>query len=71
MKARPTTEVMIASNLSDLHGRLNRLMELLSLNHAVVEPTERERERFTRVLEAMAMVRAANALTMVRINKRS
>ncbi len=67
MKTRPCTEVMIASNLSDLHGRLSRLMELLSLNHAIVEPTHREKERFTRVLEAMAMVRAANALTKVSV----
>lgn len=67
MKARPCNEVMIASNLSELRGRLSRLQELLELNHAVVNPTDRERERYTRVLEAQAMLRAADALTVVRL----
>jgi hypothetical protein len=69
MKPRPTTEVMIASNISDLCGRLSRLQEMLELNHVVVEPTHRERERYTRVLEAWGALRAANALTKVSISQ--
>lgn len=65
MKSRPYSEVMVASNLSSLRGQLAKLQQMLELNHAVVEPTHRERERYTRVLEAQAILRAADALTRV------
>jgi hypothetical protein len=65
---RPHSEVMIASNLSDIRGRLTILLQMLDLNAAVGRPTAREKERSDRVLEALFALRGANALTKVSLN---
>lgn len=64
-KARPCSEVMFASALSDVRGRLAKIQQMIELNNAVANPTPRERERFTRLLEAMGALRAAAELTVV------
>lgn len=65
MKARPHSEVVIASNLDRIRGDLSLVLNMLDRNACVAPPTKRERDRSDKVLEALGALRAANALSLV------